>query len=34
VAARHAEQKAALDLHAAEGTPARVILDLVGLPHA
>ncbi|MEU4236745.1 SpoIIE family protein phosphatase [Actinoplanes sp. NPDC026619] len=32
VAAQHAEQKAALELHAADGTPVRVILDLVGLP--
>ncbi|GIM92306.1 SpoIIE family protein phosphatase [Paractinoplanes toevensis] len=31
VAAQHAEQKAALDLHAADGTPVRVIIDLVGL---
>ncbi|GAA0581810.1 sigma-F factor regulator [Paractinoplanes ferrugineus] len=32
VAAKHAEQKVPLTLHAAAGTPARMILDLVSLP--
>jgi anti-anti-sigma regulatory factor len=31
VARQHLEQKAPLSLHATDGTPAQVILDLVGL---
>lgn len=34
VASQHAEHRAPLTLHAAAGTPARVILDLVSLPVA
>ena len=32
VAGLHVEQKAPLSLHATDGSPAQVILDLVGLP--